>query len=127
MALSELQFISEAIPDARIIEICREMLAVHQEIDDLVDQDPYAPDCGPNYARHEALWEKFRALADQLTETAVPTTPDGIQALARLASLFFVRTSEGSLQRPGCFGEWLRLLVLTSAAGKPEQIPLPPP
>lgn len=111
-------------PDARLIAICQQMLAIRQEIDDLTDRDPDAPDRGPNQERHDALWEEFAVLRDELTDAAPPTTSEGIQALARLVMLFPLRIYGGTL-RPESFGEWLRLVVVTTVAGMGETVPLP--
>ena len=111
-------------PDVWVIDLCQLMLAVYQEIDDLVDRDPYAPDHGPNNERHDALWDELGVLQDQLTEVAPPTTPEGIRALAQASVLFAPRTSKGTLIPEGYFDR-LRLLVVTIVAGAPETIPLP--
>ena len=47
-----------------------------------------------------------------------------MQVLAQVAMLFAARKHEGTLEAE-TFPDWLRLLALTSAAGKPEAIPLP--
>lgn len=39
--------------------------------------------------------------------------------------LFSVRNREGAIRHTESFADWLRLFALTSAAGKPESIPLP--
>jgi hypothetical protein len=108
-------------PDAAFVAICQQMLGVFHEQDALVERDHHAPDSGPNHERHEALHERFCALAATLTKAEPPTTPEGIRALAAVSLLFGpVRSFEGELLAPESLGEWLRLFALTCAAGKPE-------
>jgi len=91
------------------------MIANQRNFDALVERDPYAPDGGPNHARHQALLAEFAALAAALSKAAPPTTLEGIQALAQVALLF--TDHEGNLCRPGSFGHLLQLFALASAAG----------
>jgi len=75
----------------------------------------------PNVATERQL----ASLAAALTKTAPPITPEGIQAVAELAMVFADRTDTDILCSPETFGDWLKILALTSAAGKRETIPLP--
>lgn len=112
-------------PDAWVTDICQQMLARHRDIEEPTDRDARAPDYGPNHERHDALWEEFDELQDQLIRAAPPTTLERIRVLAQVSMVFVFRTCEGAL-RPESVGKWLRFFALTSAAGKPETIPLPP-
>lgn len=112
--------------DAQTVAICRQLLFIHKEQETLIDRDPYAPEEGsPNQARHEALAAEYATLAAALTKAAPPKTRSGIRVLAELAMTLADRTAAERLCEPGDFADWVSLFALTSAAGKPEAIPLP--
>lgn len=111
-------------PDARIIDICEQMLAINEQQEALVDLDPYAPDRGPYHEEYEALEEEFEAFKDALFDAPRPTTTEGLRAFARVGMIHVFRTSEYVL-RPEGFSDWLRLVVVTSVAGMGETVPLP--
>lgn len=112
--------------DAQTIAICEQLLFIQREQQALVERDPYAPEEGsPNHARHEALAAEYATLAEALTKAARPKTLKGIRMLAEVAMTLAERTFEERLCEPGDFADWLTLFALTSAAGKPEAIPLP--
>jgi hypothetical protein len=112
--------------DAQTLSICKALLFIHHEEEALVEHDPYAPEEGtPNHARHQALLAEWATLAEALTKAAPPTTLKGIRVLAEFAMTLADRTFEERLCEPKDFADWLTLFALTSAAGKPETIPLP--
>ena len=111
--------------DAQTLAICRQLAFIHHEEEALVEHDPYAPNEGPNHERHKALLAEWATLAEALSKAAPPTTLKGIRGLAEVAMMLADRTFEERLCEPKDFADWLTLFALTSAAGKPETIPLP--
>ncbi len=111
--------------DAQTIDICRHLLFIHHEEEALVEQDPYAPDRGPNHERHKALLAEYATLAAALTKAAPPSTTEGREVLAQLAMTLVARDADGNIPRPDDFADWVMLSALSSAAGNPETIPLP--
>lgn len=115
--------------DACIINICEQLLFVRCEEEALVDLDPYAPnpdEKGPNRQRYEALTGEYLMLCNALSKVPRPKTLKGFRALAEVAMMLADRTFEEKLAEPEDFAGWLWLFTLSSVAGKPEQIPLPP-
>jgi hypothetical protein len=113
--------------DAQTLAICRQLLFIQHEQEALVEHDEYAPEAeSPNHERYKALLAERATLWRALTKASPPTTKRGIQALAELAWMTFPdRTFEERLCDPGDFATWVALFALSSAAGKPEAIPLP--
>lgn len=112
--------------DAQTVAICEQLLFIQREREALVEHDPYAPEVwSPNHARHEALVAEYATLAEALTKAAAPTTRKGIRVLAELAMTLAERNFEERLCEPGDFADWVWLFALSSAAKKPERIPLP--
>ena len=103
--------------DTQVITLCHRMVAICHEQDAQVRANDHQPSV--------ATERQLASLAAALTKTAPPTTPEGIQAVAELAMVFADRTDTDILCSPETFGDWLKILALTSAAGKRETIPLP--
>lgn len=74
-----------------------------------------------------SLLAERATLAAALATTAPPKTFKGIKALAQAAMTLVEaqRTPEDQLLHPEDIVEWMVLRALSSAAGKPEAIPLP--
>lgn len=112
--------------DATTIAICDQLIFIHREQEALLQHDPDAPEVwSPNHPRHEALAGEYAELAKALTKAAPPKTLKGIWVLAELAMTLVERSWDEKLSAPGDFADWVTLLVLMTAAGKPEAIPLP--
>lgn len=113
---------------ARTLAICRQMLFIHHEQEVLVERDPDAPEVwSPNHTRYETLAAEWATLADALTKAPAPRTLQGIKALAQVAMTLTdpERSPKDGNFAPEHIVEWVTLRTLTSAAGKPEAIPLP--
>jgi hypothetical protein len=98
--------------DKEIMAICRQMLFVWNQVGEFGSFD-------------EAQLAEYAVLAQALTKSARPATPEGIQALATLAMTLVPRDDDGCLLQPPEFVDWLWVFALSSAAGEPERIPLP--
>ena len=114
--------------DTQVIDICRHLRFVEREEAELVEHDEYAPEeHSPNHTRHQELLAEEAMLLAALTKAAPPTTLKGIRGLAEVAMMLAeaAHTPEDKLFAPKDMVEWVTLRALTSAAGKPEAIPLP--
>src|SRR5580692_4637702 len=86
---------SAAKPDAELIALCNRMVAIETELCLLSEHDEYAPDFGPNHARHGEILDEREKLMELIGDSPAPTGPAGIAAMARAALTWVERNSDG--------------------------------
>lgn len=113
--------------DAQTVAICQQLLFIRREEEELVQRDPYAPNEGPNHARHQALLAEEATLLAALARAQPPRTFRGIKAVSQLAMIYLdaERSPKDHRFAPNDMVEWTTLFALASAAGRLEAIPLP--
>ena len=72
-------------------------LAMAGEFVRAADRDPYAPDAGPNHARHEALEAEYEALGAKVTKATPPITLKGTRPTSRPHAMVSVGVRFGAL------------------------------
>ena len=102
-------------PDAELIALCDQFVAIQTEWWLLIDHDEWASQWGPNHARLEHLDNEKDRLSALIEECKSPTTLAGCAATARAAMTWAEVDDKGNIECDGNF-EYLMVQVAEGMA-----------